>query len=505
MRFSKMKKSIIFIVIMLVGTLLTSGCTKNTTENNKSETKETEVTKAKPSLQLTEQKVLSSVEENKIPDVTKDKWSFGVESTNPIVAPDGKHVLIIEKDKMNWYEIASKTKKWEVATYGNIGSYVINDGKLYMAEKYANKKEKKKGNVICLDTATGKEIWKYNIQNDLAPVVKKYKSETAQFDIFCNIQMESYKDKLYVLGSTSWKDGKKNDKAELLICFDKNGKKLWQTESHGYPGMISMSDMKVIDGKLVMGNYSYDDKVYGTAGVKAYDINTGKQAWKFDIPNDSNMAYNKATNVFVGVSGDKVVAVASYGKVYILDSKGKKINEFDAFKPEKYKDIVLCTSVANAEFGKDEIVVAPKKTNVKGASNYNSKSPAQHSDVGMIKVFDLKGNLKWKFRIGGSVTNMFIKNNNMILTTSHNQDTMDYKYCGVYAFDISKDGKGKEINTKNQDAVNKYIGYYQTDGDILADSLGVSEDGKVICASTCPTRVGTQKHGNHSLYILKIK
>lgn len=505
MKFLKMKKTIIFIVIMLVGTLLMSGCTKNTAE--KSDTKETEVTKVKANLELSEEKSLGNVEENKIPDVTKDKWSFGVESTNPIVAPDGKHVLIIEKDKMNWYDIDSKTKKWEVATYGNINSYVINDGKLYMSEKYVNKKEKKEGNVICLDTATGKEIWKYNIQNDLAPIVKKYKSETAQFAIFCNIQMVGYEDKLYLVGSTSWTEGKKNDKAELLMCLDKNGKKLWETESHGYPGIISMSEMKFIDGKLVMGNYSYDDAVYGSANVKAYDINTGKEAWKFDIPNDSNMAYNKTTSIAVGVVEDKVVAVASYGKVYVIDSKGKKVNEFDAFKPEKYKDTVLCTSVASSstEFGKDGIVVAPKKTVVKGASDYNSKSPAQHSDVGMIKVFDLKGNLKWKFRIGGSVTNMELKGNNMILTTSHNQDTMDYKYCGVYVFDISKDGKGTEIDVNNKDAVNKYIGYYQTDGDILSNSLGVSEDGKVICASTWPTRVGTEKHGKNSLYILKIK
>ncbi|KAJ52365.1 outer membrane protein assembly factor BamB [Clostridium tetanomorphum] len=507
MKLLKMKKTNMLIVVMLVTSLLMSACGKGAVQtNNKSENKETEVTKVKPNLELIGEKELSSVEENKIPDVTKEKWAFDVGATKPIVSPDGKNVLVIEKDKMAWYEIESKTKKWETATYGGIYSYVINNNKLYMSEKYANKKEKKEGNVICLDVNTGKKIWKYNVQKDLAPVVKKYKDEKAKLSICCNIQMVGDKDNLYVVGSTSWEKGKEKDKCEILMAIDKNGKKLWQTESHGYPGMLSMSQMSVIDGVLVMGNYSYNDKTNGPASVKAYDISNGKEAWKFDIKNDQEMSYSKTTNVSVGVVGNKIVAVASHGKIYVLDSKGNKIKEFDGFKPEKYKDIVLCTSITNSsiEFGKNEIIIAPKKTVVKGASNYNAKSPAQHSDVGMIKVFDLDGNLKWKFRIGGSVTNIAMKGNYLFLATSHNQDTMDYKYCGVYAFDISKDGKGKEIDVNSKDAVEKYIGYYSTDGAIIYNCLSVSDDGKVICATTWPTRVGTEKHGKHSLYMLKL-
>lgn len=507
MKIFKKKKVQIFMATMIVLSLCLSACGKGATTNStNTANKETEVKKVKPNLELVEEKELSTVAENKIPDVTKEKWTFGLDATKPLVSPDGKHMLIIEKDKMIWYDVEAKKEKWKIATYGNINDYIISDNKLYMSEKYSNKKPKKEGNVVCLDLDNGKEIWKYNVQQDLGKVVEKYKPKEANFSIFCNINMIGDKGKLYVIASTSWKKDKEPEKCEILMCLDKDGKKLWQTEEAGYPGILSMSKMEILDGKLITGNYSYDDEKYGPAAIRAFDTNTGKEVWKFDIKHDDEMAYSKSTNVAIGIVGDKIVGISNYGKVYVVDSNGKKVNEFNAFKPEKYKDIVLCTNAysSSIEFGKNEIIITPKKTVVKGASSYNSKSPAQHPDAEMIKVFDLEGNLKWKFRMGGSVTNTVLKGDYLILGTSHNQDTMDYNYCGVYAFDISKDGKGKEIDVNDKDVVDKYIGYYKTDGAIIYSCLGVSDDGKVIGAITWPTRVGTEKHGKHSLYILKL-
>ncbi len=507
------RKVRVFIVLMFIFSLCMTACSNqknkrdSSTEGETKVIKVTESEKTKPNLELVEEIELGNVSENKIPDVTAEKWSFGIESTKPIVSPDGKYVLIIEEEKMVWYDIENKKKEWEVATYGDINDYIVKNDRIYMSEKYSYKKEKSEGNIICIDTNDGKEIWKYNIQDVLGPVVKKYMPKDAQIGIFCNIHMIGHEDKLYALGNTSWETEENKDKCEILICLDEEGQQIWQTEEHGYPGIISMSRMAVVDGKLITGNYSYNDEIYGPASARAFDIKTGKEVWRYDIPHDSEMAYNDATNVAIGAVGDKVIAIASYGKVYILDSNGKKVNEFNAFEPEKHEDIVLCTNVYNSstEFGENEIIVTPTKTVVKGTSSYNNEVPAQHSDVGMIKVFDLDGKLKWKFRIGGSVSGTFIKGNNMILSTSHNQDTNNYDYCGVYVFDISKDGQGKELDIDDKDIVEKYIGYYKTDGAIIYSSMGVSDDGKIVCAITWPTRVKTEKHGKHSMYIMKIE
>ena len=271
--------------------------------------------------------------------------------------------------------------------------------------------------------------------------------------------------------------------------------------------MLSMSAMKVIDGVVVMGNYSYGDEVNGPASVNAFNIETGEPAWKFDIANDADMSYNGKTSLSVGIVDNKVVAIASFGKAYVLDTKGTLINEFVLFEPEAFEDVMLCTSVSKSStgFGNGEIIVAPKKTTVKGSTNYNSQSPAQHSDVGLVKVFDLEGNVKWNFRLGGSVTNMVLKGDYLVLGTSHNQDTMDYDYCGVYVFDISKEGSEEVVNVQDENALEKYVGCYRTEGAILYNSLDVSKDGSTVAAIVWPTRVDIEKHGNHEMYILNIK
>ncbi|WP_244833904.1 PQQ-binding-like beta-propeller repeat protein [Clostridium sp. BJN0001] len=501
----KSKKFILAASVTLSILVCLSGCGKGKSADA-SLSKETEVTDVQTNIELIESKELSNVKEDQIPDVTDVKWSFGLENTQPIVSKDGKNVLIVEKEKMTWYDIESKKEVWSNSTYGNVGSYIISDDKLYLADKYSYKNEKKEANIICLDVNTGKELWRYNVQKDLKPVTDKYMKENSKISISGSIKMTGDDGNLYVCASSSWDNDKDKDKAEVLLKIDKDGNKIWQTESHGFPGIMSMSEMTVFDGKIIMGNYSYGDDKTGPAFVGAYDINTGKEAWHFDVKNDSDMAYTKTTNVNVGIIGDKIVAVAGYGRAFVLDKDGNEINHFDLFKPEKHDDINLYTAVShdNVEFGKNELIVSPNKTYLKDSSDSKGKLPAEHSDVGVIKVFDLDGNLNWKFRTGGTVTNIKTKGDYLVLGTCQNQDNYDYSYCGIYAFDISKDGKGKEIDTDNKDALEGYVGYFNTDGAILYNSVNISGDGKVICATTWPTKVDTEKHGTHNLYTLKL-
>lgn len=305
------KKNFAFLLLVILA-LVVCGC------NQTAGTSESERTSLKPQLELIGEKLLGNVAEDQIPDVTAERWFFGLEATKPIVSPDGKHVLVVEESKMTLYDTSSGAQKWEKPTYGGIDSYIIGNDRLYMAEKYAYKRDKEHGYIICLDVGTGDELWRYDVQADLAPVVEKYKPGEAEPYIFCSLKITTFEDKIFAVGSTTWTEGKNKDKGEILLCLDQTGKQLWRTESHGYPGLISMSDMKVINEKLVMGNYSYGDDINGPACIHAFDIKTGKKVWQFDINNDPELADSKATNVAIGVLKDKVVAVANFGKVYIL-------------------------------------------------------------------------------------------------------------------------------------------------------------------------------------------
>lgn len=497
-----MKLSSRIYVLMAITALILAlcGCAQN-------EGSKTTHTSLKPQLKLVHQISLGNVSPDNIPDVTKEKWSFGVPYTKLVLAPDGKSVLAVEQTKMIMYDTVTGQKAWEKPSYGGIDNYVVSGDRIYLTEKYGYKRDKEHGYLICLDKKSGNELWRYDVNKDLLPLVQKYKPADARVSTCCYIKVNVYDNNIFVDGYTTWTAGKSNDKVEVLLRLGKDGKCKWKVESHGYPGICSLSDMQVIKGKLVMGTYSYGDDIDGGAYVHAYDIKTGKELWKFDVKHDDELAYKDTTSVAAGVVGDKVVAVANFGKVYVLDENGKKLNEFVAFKPVKYNDYIICTNVwqSSIGFGKNTVILAPQKSNVKGVTQYYAKAPVEHPDAGSVMVYDLNGNLQWKFRLGGKVTNTLVRGKYLLLGTSQNEDNLDYGYCGVYAFDLSQQGEGSELNVTEQSVLDKYIDYYQTDGAVLWDSMGVSDDGKVICASTWPTRVETEKHGQHVLYILKME
>lgn len=511
-----MKKFIIaknlLVLLIIISFVFTTACSN---EENLSDSDGTNqgsevevVVEDAPHLELLHEINLGAVSEDNIPDVTSDeRWSVDIVSTTPIVSPNGKNVLTLQEDVMKWFDVETGDVLWEKQTYGGISDYLVTNDKIFMAEKYASKKSKDEGNIICLDASNGEELWKYNIDADLIKVANQYMPDDASWNIYCSMDLIADEEKLYAVAYTSWKgeDGSK-DKVEVLEAIDFDGNKIWQTDSHGYPGMVTMSDMALVDDIVVMGNYSYGDDISGPAGAHAFNINTGELAWKYDLPNNPEMAYSGTTNTTVGVVGDKVVVTANYGKAVILDSDGNLVNEFNMYEPESYEDVLLITTSSSSvtEYGNNVFAVAPSKTYIQGSSK-SSDAPAQHSDVGMLKIFDLEGNLKWEFRLGGSVSSMYIKGDNLIISTFVNEDTYSYDYCGVYVFDMSQSGSGEEIDIEDESSLDKFIGYYQTDGAIIYDSLAVSADGKTITATTFPTKVDVEKHGEHVLYVLEIK
>ncbi|HIE11821.1 MAG TPA: hypothetical protein EYP63_00080 [Desulfotomaculum sp.] len=500
------KRSKIIYALVLAGllgfVLALCGC------RGKPDTSATTHTSLRPQLELVCEKPLGNVAENRIPDVTKSGWSLGIPFTRPVVFPDGGWVLAVEEAQMTLLDTASGKELWKKATYGGIDNYVATEDRLYLTEKGSYGKKKEHGYVICLDAKSGKELWRYDIQRDLAPVVERHILADAKLSYCCYIKLALFGDKLVAKGYTGWKVGEKSDKAEVLLRLDRDGRRLWKVESHGYPGIAAHSRIELIGDRLVMGSYTYGDSTTGPTYIHAFDINTGEKLWQFDIEHEDELAYSDATDVAVAIVGDKVVGITNYGRIYVLDENGNKLNTFLAFEPVKRNGTVICTNVWGnkvAGYGNDTLIIAPGKTVVKGAANYQARAPVQHPDAGSVKVYGLDGKLKWKFRLGGQATVLSVKGDYMILGTAHNQDTLDWSYCGVYAFNLAQEGAGEEVDVTKESAVEKYLGYYRTDGVIPYGCLDASADNRTICAATWPTRVGTEKHGRHSLYILKLR
>jgi outer membrane protein assembly factor BamB len=495
-------KKLGLIVISMVMVFSVFGCGKKETESEGT----AKAKSTKSQLELVHEIDLGDIAPDKIPDINEKGWVKKADLSKPVVSPNGKYVLAIISDHISLYETESGKKLWDKSTYDGIDTYVTGDKYIYLAEKKKSKGIKDHGYIYCLDIEDGSEVWRYDAGKELKSVTEKYIPENAKVKSGCNIIISAYKDKIYFKAHDSWKEGEKNSKAEVLGCLDKEGKLLWSNESNGYPGFTVNTYIRFLNDKLILGSYSYGDKEYGPTHIQAFDVNDGKKLWQYDIKHDDNMAYSDKTDILIDVVGDKIAAMTNYGQVFILDENGEVIKTFAAWQPIKYEDTVICTNVYSDKIQgfKDKIVIAPSKSVVQGAS-YSTKAPVSHPEANSVLVFDLEGNKSWKFRLGADPMIFRAKGGNLFIGTSINSEDNTSKYTGVYAFNLSQENKETKKEITDESVLEKYIGFYHTDGIVHNRMLSASEDGTVICATTHPFRNGTEVTGSNKLYIFRLK
>jgi outer membrane protein assembly factor BamB len=192
---------------------------------------------------------------------------------------------------------------WKKALSGGFSSVVVADGKLFTQTK-----EKNQETVLCLDAATGKEIWQYRYDCDYAahpsftgggmPKSRTGPRATPAVD----------NGRVYTLGATG-----------ILLCLDtKTGNKIWEQD------LLKIGDRKChthgyCNCPLVVG-----DRVYvqpgGPAGksLAALDKNDGHVIWTaLDDP------LGQATPVWAEVNGiPEVIFFTGKGAVGVAPQDG---------------------------------------------------------------------------------------------------------------------------------------------------------------------------------------
>ncbi len=174
-----------------------------------------------------------------------------------------------EKDIPAEFDVAQPGKNnliWS-AEYGCRSTPLILNGRVYF-NSHAGSKEKEQERVVCLDAATGKLVWEYRFNVFHTTIVSSRVGWT-------NLAADPATGNIYCHGTSG-----------LLLCFDKDGKRLWEsslTEEFGrvsgYGGRITSP---VIDGDLViigMANAAWGE--YGRGGCRfvAFEKKTGQIVW----------------------------------------------------------------------------------------------------------------------------------------------------------------------------------------------------------------------------------
>lgn len=505
------KKMIKFGAPIALSSLILFGCSNDASEkevdNASAETEDQqEVATEKASLELVKEIKLADVAEDQVPDLAEDGWSKGINFSKPVMLPNGKNTLIVTESEMTLYDTASGEQVWSKPTYGGIEKYAATNDYIYLSEKSSSKKFAETSYIYSIDVKTGEEVWKYDLQQDIGPhrTANMPEGSEAGSTGFINIQLEG--DTLYAKVSDSWKSGEVTDRVEILAAFDTEGNKKWTVESVGYPGLFSTGEMTFVDDQIVLGSYSYGEALNGPAYIQSFDKNTGELLWKYDIPWEEEFAYSESNNISVTTVGDKIVGTTSFGRVYVLDQKGTKINDFLAWEPVQAGEETVTTYVLGGKvrgFGEDGLVIAPSKTVLKGAST-SEKTSIEHPDANSVLVFNLDGEPQWKFRLGAAPLTMNVKDNYLLLGTASDRNTESTDSSGVYVFDLNQKGEGLELNVNDQSVVDQYLGFYRTDGIIYTSMIDSSDGHTNIAAISWPTRFGTEKVGSHTAYLLKL-
>ncbi len=186
------------------------------------------------------------------------------------------------------------TQKWKVTVGKGDASPAVAGGKIYaFARQDADEL------LVCLDAATGKEVWR-----------EKYESQAAAEPMGRHPGPRSSPTvaagKVVCYGARG-----------TLSCFDAaNGKLAWRKNDFGtWPRFFTASSPMVVDG-LCIAQLGGEEK----GGIVAYDLGSGNEKWKWT---DDGSAYSSpelltvgGTKMLVALTAKKVVGVGvSDGKL----------------------------------------------------------------------------------------------------------------------------------------------------------------------------------------------
>ena len=155
------------------------------------------------------------------------------------------------------------TQKWKVTVGDGVATPALVGDKLFVFTREGDSEV-----VRCLDAGTGKEVWieKYN-------VAFRPTADAGFPGPRCSPAVAD--GKVVTMGVNG-----------MLSCFDAaSGKKVWQTQTEGMPPFHTSSS-PIIVNKVAVTQYGGEGRGKGGAGggkggVAAYELETGKEKWKW--------------------------------------------------------------------------------------------------------------------------------------------------------------------------------------------------------------------------------
>ncbi|HID28034.1 MAG TPA: dehydrogenase [Methanosarcinales archaeon] len=362
--------------------------------------------------------------------------------------------------------------------------------------KYVLVGEKSAETYLYLYDLTGKEVWKYSTAKDLGSASLYYKPKITHIAVF--------KDKAYVSATFLRKVNKVYYYNSRIYNIDiKSGEVVWKfPKNENIDSGVYYLDT---NGKYVVfatGSWT-SGKKYREGTV--YCLNKfGELEWSYTI--EPLKPYWDYVTIWysttISPDGKYIATFTSDGRAFlfnnseILKSKIAKVRwQKNLSTPIEISGIPIYASANIAKLTEKYVIFSVGSTfNPPSAKGHGV--PIEHPMGNTLFVFDIEGNLKWKWKVEGYAEDLKVSKDGkyIVAAIAQNLVTKDTGVHGIYVFNTERLGG----------ASSKLEWVYHTQGISVASAI--SPDNKYIVAISAPIDVDiTEKEdiiGEHKVIML---
>lgn len=343
------------------------------------------------------------------------------------------------------------------------------------------------GYVYAFELPDGKEIWKFRTGDDIGSDIKN-QPVVRRVEVVGNTA--------YAIAARSASGADLNYYWTRIYAFDiESGRVLWKyPENEVMDSTVSWIDVSK-DGKYI----AFETYVFaksGKRGERKYKDGEvvvlngeGKKLWSYE---KSILPYQDNAWAYRGISfsndGKYLTSTDAYGAGYLFDNdeiiksgKASLLWSKNISTAIEISGIPIYASLNYAYILGDNFLFSAGSTFIpsKAKSAKYNKAPVEHPNGNTLLVYNLKGDLLWKWKVEGYAgrTGTSKDERFLVFPIAQNLVTNNIDVHGVYVFD----------NTAQGGATSKLAYIYKTKGIVVA--AAISPDGKYIAALEAPARL----------------
>ncbi len=357
------------------------------------------------------------------------------------------------------------------------------------------------GYVYAFELSSGKELWRFRTGDEIGSDIKNQPA-VRRTTVVGNTA--------YAVAYRTVKGPDQYNYLTRIYAFDiESGKVLWRYPENEVMDSASCWISVSPDGKYIAFD-TWDYTIGGKRVQRKYPdgqqvvLNSeGKKLWSYDRP---ILSYQGSSYGYRGFDfskdGKYLVTTDNYGAGYLFDNE--EIIKTGKVSPLWSKNISTAIEISGVPIygsltyayilGENVIfTVAGTYIPSKSKSAKYNTAPVDHPNANTVLVYNLKGDLLWKWKIESYAGRMAISKDErfLVFPLHKNQVSKNIDVHGVYVFD----------NAAKGGATSKLTYIYKTQGVVVA--AAISSDGKYIAATEAPLRLDDGRViGEYKVHIL---